>query len=340
MRTNLRMIAREAGVGLGTVSRALRGLAGVDPETLARVQAVADRLGYVRDPQLASAFSFARRAEKPVYRETLAFLAVEPEARYGRLAWLQGLLAGFAERAAGLGYAVRCIVTPREAKAQRALSRQLHAQGIRGVAVCPVTDWTPFELDLDWKRFAAVELGHSLWHPALTRVERDLADDFARMFTEIRKRGYRRIGLAMNRDDEVRRRWGVLAAYLLFHHRNPDLPALRPLEDVAGYTKRNLLRWVRQEKPEVIVVNGSEPLDWLQEAGWRFPEDIAVCRIDCIPGRPETGLAADYEQMGCAVVNLLSSALERGELGLPERPGVLSIPNRWNEGSTLPEDVR
>jgi LacI family transcriptional regulator len=337
------MIARETGVGLGTVSRALRGLAGVTPETQARILAAAGRLGYVRDPQLAHAFSFARRAEKPVYRETLAFLAAERESGYVNHPWLEQVCEGARSRAADLGYTVRCFSTPRLARAQRALSRQLRAQGIRGVAISAVIEWVPFELDMAWEHFAAVELGHSLWSPSLMRVERDLADDFARMFSEIQRRGYRRIGLAMNRDDEVRRRWSVLASYLLFRHRNEGLAGLaglRPLEDVFPYTRRDLLRWIRRERPDVIVVNGSEPLDWLREEGWRVPGDVAVCRIDCIPGRPETGLAADYRQMGRAGVNLLSNALEHGELGLPERPGVLSIPNRWSEGSTLPADVR
>lgn len=338
MRANLRLIAREAGVGLGTASRALRGLAGVDPQTQARVRAVADRLGYVRDPQLASAFSFARRTEKPVYRETLAFLAAEDPPNYSRLSWLDSIHSGFATRAAELGYAVRCFVTPRQTKAQRTLSRELHAQGIRGLGICPVINWAPFELDLQWEHFASVELGHSLWSPAqaLTRVERDLADDFARMFAEIKRRGYQRIGLAMNRDDELRRRWGVLSSYLLFQYQNPDLPKLRPMEAGHIYSANGLRDWIKKEKPDVIVVNGPEPLCWLEEAGWRSPKDFALCRIDSILGCAETGLAADYEQMGRAVVNLLSGSLERGELGLPTSPSVLSIANIWREGTTLP----
>ncbi len=43
-------VAREAGVSLATVSRALRGLPNVAPETRRRVQEVADRLGYRADP--------------------------------------------------------------------------------------------------------------------------------------------------------------------------------------------------------------------------------------------------------------------------------------------------
>ncbi|AHF90740.1 LacI family transcriptional regulator [Opitutaceae bacterium TAV5] len=338
MRTNLRAIAKEAGVGVATASRAMRGLANVSPAARRRVEEAARKLGYVRDPQLSSALAFARRPEKPVYRETFAFLGALPESEHAKIPWLRGIHAGFCERAANLGYTVRYITTPRQTRAQRVLSRELHSQGIRGLAVSSRPEWSPFSMELTWEHFAAVELGRALWSPSLPRVDREITDDFFGMFAEIRQRGYQRIGLAMSHTDEVRRRWSVLATYLLFQHQNRDLPALRPLEEEDGrdYSAKALERWIEREKPDVIVVNGSEPLDWLREAGWRVPEDVALCRIDCLPDRPETGLAGNYEQMGASAVDLLSSALERGELGLLTYPGVHSTPNRWHEGETLP----
>jgi LacI family gluconate utilization system Gnt-I transcriptional repressor len=49
-RTTLNDVAQAAGVSPITVSRALRGERAVDPELVARVQAAAQRLGYVPDP--------------------------------------------------------------------------------------------------------------------------------------------------------------------------------------------------------------------------------------------------------------------------------------------------
>lgn len=58
-----------------TVSYALRDMAGIPPETRKRVREVAEKLGYVRDPQMSYALTFARRRDKPVYRETIVLLA-------------------------------------------------------------------------------------------------------------------------------------------------------------------------------------------------------------------------------------------------------------------------
>ena len=50
MSMTIRDVAREAGVSTATVSRALRGLANVDPVTREHVRRVADRLDYVISP--------------------------------------------------------------------------------------------------------------------------------------------------------------------------------------------------------------------------------------------------------------------------------------------------
>ncbi len=335
MRVSLRSIASAAGVCVATASRALRDLKGVEPDTRERVLSVARKLGYVRDPLLATALAFARKAQKPVYRETLGFLAAVPERQRERFAWLIGIHRGVKDRAAALGYGLEWIEIPRQPRLQRALSRQLHARGIRGLVITPVVDRVLLKMDLDWDKFSAIEIGHVLWSPELPRVERDLADDYVRTFLRLKERGYRRIGLAMNIADEKRRRWAILAPYLLFQRQNLDLPALRPLEDESAYDAASLMRWLRREKPDVIVVNGDEPLDWLRARGREAPADIGVCRIDCVPGRPESGLRANYEQMGQSAVSLLTSSLERGELGIPAIRPILSVPNTWHEGATL-----
>ncbi|MFY8104189.1 MAG: LacI family DNA-binding transcriptional regulator, partial [Ramlibacter sp.] len=49
-RVTLADVARAAGVSPSTASRALRGERAVDPQLVARVQAMSDKLGYVPDP--------------------------------------------------------------------------------------------------------------------------------------------------------------------------------------------------------------------------------------------------------------------------------------------------
>lgn len=300
-----------------------------------RVCAIAEKLGYVRDPLLASALAFARKPAKAVFRETLGFLAAEPKTAFKGIAWLDGLFQGFRARATELGYSVECFRTPQEPEAQSALGWQLWAQGIRGIAIAPVVEWTPFRLQMPWEIFAAVELGHTLWEPELTRVERYVVEDFAILFAELKARGYCRIGLAMNWEDEARQRGVWLSQYLLFQYHNSDLAALQPFESEHSYTRERFMKWLQREKPDVIIVNGPVPYDWLCEEGVVVPEKIGVCRIDSVPGRTESGLRPNYQMMGRSAAKLLSGFLEHGELGRPASRQILSIPNTWYEGETL-----
>ncbi|WP_043585975.1 LacI family DNA-binding transcriptional regulator [Geminisphaera colitermitum] len=344
MRVSLRTIARETGLNVSTVSRALREFSSVDAETRRVVQAVARRLGYVRDPLLANALTFARRTDKPVYRETMAFLASVAVQDYAQYPWLVEIHAGAARRAAELGYGIERFRIPVAADRQRALGRQLRSRGMRGSVVCPVhpvIENSPVSLDMDWAHLTGVEIGHSLQEPTLPRVVRYLADDSAMMLERLHARGYRRIGLAMHRQDEETRRWAVLSACMLFvkFHRDTRFSCLFDAE--ADYSAAAFARWRRKFKPDVLIVNGPGVSEWVTAEGMRVPEDVGICRIDCIAGREESGLRVDYEHIGATAVNQLASILERGESNpmggggrTASRP-TMSIPSIWHEGRTL-----
>ncbi|EIP97855.1 transcriptional regulator [Opitutaceae bacterium TAV1] len=337
MRVNLRTLAAKAGVSLSTASRVLRGMPNVVEEKRQRVLKAAEELGYVRDSLMANAMSYARRSQKNAYREQLGFLSSEIWTHLDNLPWLQPCFDGFFAQAKKRGYWVKCFQINRNAEDQKVLSRKFWWQGIRGVAVTSPPAWAPFTMAIDWSRIAAVTVGRSLAAPLLPRVERESPEELFEVFEKIRDRGYRRIGLALSQADEERRRWNVRGSYLLFCDKNRDVPALAPLAERHPWSPDGLQQWLREEKPDAIVVNEGAAFDWLQAAGVRVPEDVALCRLDCMPGRPETGLAADHRSMGMEAANMLCDALEHGEIGMPATPKIVTLRNLWHEGVTLPD---
>ena len=60
-RTGIKDVAREAGVSITTVSKALNGYSDVKPETKKRIQQIAQRLNYMPD---ANARSLGGKARK------------------------------------------------------------------------------------------------------------------------------------------------------------------------------------------------------------------------------------------------------------------------------------
>ena len=204
----------------------------------------------------------------------------------------------------------------------------LFARGIRGLIVAPVTQWTRPDLDLSWEKFAAVELGHTLWNPRLHRVARDTFSDLSRTFERLLEWGFKRIGLALPEGDEVRRRYSPLATYLLFQQLNLSLPALRPLNPDWSWSAKGFLKWVRDQRPDVIVHNGPEVRDWLAQTRVRIN---TVQMGFCEPG--ESGIEPPYHEMGVAASDVVIRQLEMGELGLPMRPQVTLLEGvgvRWD----------
>lgn len=334
MSTNLRTIAQATGVSVSTVSCALRGLAKVDPATRARICAVAEQMGYVRNPQLSHALSFARkRQQSPSYRETLAVLTDYPLQTLDQptLNWAREMHRVISQRGTELGYKVEFFNVPNKPHSQKALSRQLYAQGIRGLLIMPRLGVPPYTLEIDFSKFACVEIGQTLNQLILPRVVRDISVDYLRLFDELQLRGYKRIGLAICEFEEKRRQWVILASYLLHLERNPGLLRL-PLLPL--YEEKAFIKWLKQSKPDVVVLNGSAMAQWLRNTGAKIPKEIGLCRIDTMPGE-ESGLCPNYAGIARSAINILTSSLERGEIGIPTDTPLLYVPSGWHEGGTL-----
>src|SRR3954469_24928240 len=74
----LKDIAREAGVSLMTVSRALRKHASVSPETQSKIERVAKELGYRPNPLISALMSYRRAGKAPHSHSVLAFVTSFP----------------------------------------------------------------------------------------------------------------------------------------------------------------------------------------------------------------------------------------------------------------------
>lgn len=306
------------------------------------VQEVAQKLGYIRDPLLAAAMTFARKPDKPVYRETIAFLTLSTIANDENLPWLSGVHNGVTEQAARMGYSIEHCRIPSQPQRQFALGRQLLARGIRGCIVYPTThdlQQRTISISMDWNEIAGVEIGHALVSPVLPCVIRNQADDIQMMLSNLHKRGYRRIGLAVSRMDEEKRRWAIHSACMLFAWQHSEIGYSAMFADEESYSCESFLRWVNKKSPDVLIINGPGVIKWLTHTGLSAPQDIGLCRIDSEATARESGLVVDYARFGSTAVNQLVMTLERAST-VPISTGsagalTISLPSMWHEGNTL-----
>ncbi|WP_269523057.1 LacI family DNA-binding transcriptional regulator [Coraliomargarita parva] len=336
MGANIREIANAAGVSTATVSRALRGLARVEPATRERVLAAAEKLGYSRDPLLSAALSRARHSKTPNYRETIGVLSETGLGKRVREEWSQRIWTELVNCSKRMGYAIESFVLPESAKSQLSLIRQLHARGIRGLVLPPKALLQHRDLVPEWGRFAVVEISHPLVGASFPRVQRLFQDDMAQLLRQLHVRGYRRIGLALNQVEELRRGEVIIASTLLYTRQHPELLLSGVLyEDGYAYDATGLVDWLEARKPDVIIANGANCYDWLNDAGFHFPDDLGLCRIDAMRERPESGLAVNYEAIARMAIVQLASRLEHDSSASVMPNAVVGIPSDWVEGTTL-----
>ncbi len=325
-------VAEAAGVHRTTVSLALRDSPKLPAATRAHVQAVAKRLDYRPDP-LVSALMTARVSRRhPVHQGTLAFLSNDTKrppdwARfpksYGRL------FRGAAERATERGYDLAPFWLREPGLTGAMFSRQLSDRGIHGLLIAPHSG-SDNRIDLDWSRFAVVELGYNLVEPQVHRVVHDYFGAMKRVWHEVLARGHQRIGFLLPENAVTKTRHLLRAAFIDAQQLLPPdarLPILSP----PRLTQDVIDPWLERGQPDAVIIGG------IQYPGsppsFRIPRRIPVFNLDCVRrGGGDVGIFQDWPAMGAIGVDLLIAQMGRGEYGLPAQPYSVLVAGHWQAG--------
>ena len=215
-------IAREVGVSVMTVSRALRNAPRVAPETRARVQAVAAALGYEPDPDLARLMHRVRSRKTVRFRAVIAVIREEvPQDNLLGPSYQYVPIEAIRQRALGHGYAVEEFWLGREGLTPKRLQKILLARGIEGVIVSPQSLQLPCS-KLDYSPFASVAFGYAMREPALHMCAGNMALGIQTAAEQLTALGYRRIGVAVTQWIVNRSQFGYSGG---FFHFQQSLPA-------------------------------------------------------------------------------------------------------------------
>src|SRR5688572_15026259 len=150
-----RQIAKASGLAVATVSYALRNDPKIPAATIARVQAVAEKMGYRPNPRVAALMAHIRRARPVATGERIAFLWLARPDPYVRTH------QGAKQRAEQLGYEMEDFVVRDRARDAPRLERILRTRRITGVVLSPLNPGeSSFALDWDWSRFSPAIIGN------------------------------------------------------------------------------------------------------------------------------------------------------------------------------------
>ncbi|HEY9250678.1 MAG TPA: LacI family DNA-binding transcriptional regulator [Rariglobus sp.] len=315
----MQTIADACGISRMAVSLALRRHPSIPEATRRRVAAKAEKLGYRPNPLVSALMAQMRGAKKPRYQATVAVIHDAEQADWrGMFPSARAMASGLASRADALGYGLDTfwLKDPRWAGKGR-LERALRHRGIAGLVVAPLPHGRE-SIDFDFSGFAASAVGLSLRRPLLASATSNYFQTVQMVHGKLVERGCRRIGLAMEaqQDERVRHQW--LGAYLACEAmlgRKTVSPG--PCERAA------FLRWMKRESLDAVM--SLEPA----HAAWVAGGAAYACLTLPPKSQGIAGARSNAAGIGAAAFDLVVAQLNRNERGVPAEARVLQIPARW-----------
>jgi LacI family transcriptional regulator len=338
MSVSLRELARRTGLSMAAVSQGLKGKGRLSPATREKIHLAAKVAGYQPDPVLSQAFSRMRKSRAQRYRETLGFI-MEWETKNGP-DYQKILHAAALEKAANMGYKLEEFAVLGKPSEHRRLSQVLRARGIRGLILLSRLGSPHPRLNLEWEHFAAVEIGRTLWHPrGLHRVESGGYQKVLEALHLLKKVGYRRIGMAVEPNQNKNQHGIFYAAFLLSQLRQPARQRI-PIYDPNGpWTEKTFRQWFLHNKPDVLFLHRMKTVSgWLAKMGLRIPQDISIFCTN-VQDDVWSGLSRNYAGLGSSAVEMVSLLLESGSLGIPPHSRSLQLDEIWRPGTTLSRPI-
>ena len=334
---SLSHVAKEAGVSKMTVSLALREDGRIPAATRKRIFETARRLGYKPNPDLSRVMAETAHTQHRKRGATLAFLSTEPNGEF--FSCHKEFFQAVTQRAAEYGYGVEPFWISDPSLTPARANGILWARGIRGVIIPSLSHDLYARgqrtLPLEWKKFCVVEIADTMIAPVINRVRHNHFGAMIKAFDELEALGYRRIGLCVSTEVDLRthHRWG--AAFLLWRAMRQDASTIKPLlpEEIVP---DQVVKWVRKHRLDAVLSPGVEVLQALRSGGMNVPADIGFASLDLWGEGSEavSGINQDRSILAGSAVDMLVTLIHRQASGIPERPLEWIYTGEWMAGQT------
>lgn len=249
---------------------------------------------------------------------------------------MQRLLGSVRARTEVLGYSFSLFNIAAFPENADRLRRTLRNRGIEGIILTSMGEAHDLSGRLDWGAFSVVSTTPSVARPQFHSVSPNHYDNALLIFNKLTQAGYRRIGLALptDRDLRVRHRWsGAMAWHILL---GPGSP-VAPLLDDGSKTGRDpgkLMSWLKEQRPDVVVTDLATQIvaTAIEHALPARARPPLVAMHWPVP-KADAGIDQNAEEIGATAVNILAGLIQHGEKGVPSMPHTTMIEGKWVKGT-------
>ena len=334
-------VARAAGVSKNTVSLALRNDPQIPEQTRVRIAALADSLGYRKNPTVAHLMAQLRSEAESGHKATLALLnANEDRNAFQSHPTIPTYIEGCRRRAARNGYSLDEFWLHDPMLDGARLNRILRMRNIRGVIVVGLmnSNRLPDRFLPTWEEFPCVVTGVRTRDPALSFACTDHHMLVMRAFENALRLGYKRPGLVLDRviDNLVECRF--TSGFLIAQNALPASRRLAPFYAVSEARQDPALfgKWLKREQPDLILTLYHVIHRWLDNLALRVPQDLGLIQLEWRADHPHwAGMNQHNDIVGEAAVEMVIGMIHNSERGVPLFPRATLLGSTWVEERTV-----
>ncbi len=340
-RVTMSDIAKACGVSSMTVSLALRNHPKISAATRSRILAKAEELGYVPDPMLAALNQYRSNSREKTKQSVLAWInPYHDPKRLRAMKEFDLYWQGAVKAAAEMGYGLEAFATTKMTFARmNTIFKTRNIRGILLAALCrpQFSDKNADFTEMPWQDYAIVRFGRSTAYPEAHFVTSAQTRNAITAFTNIQKKGYRRIGFVSD-DAPTKTFCGGAAIAQLSLPAEQQLPFLRfSLGEDRITRKTRFEEWLRAQAPDAVFTDCSQIPEFLSELNIRVPQDIALAATTIHDTPIDAGIDQNPEEIGRIAIRTLVSLINSQEFGIPEIRNEILVEGKWVDGSMMPD---
>jgi len=326
-KVRLEDIAKKLGVSKMTVSLALRNDFAVAEATRAKVKALAEKMGYRRDPLLSIHMSKLRRGGSTRFRPKLAFL--NPHSYRDKILESPAqtaFLKGSQERAAELGYEVEELWLGDDALKTCSLKTYFKRRGIHGF----ISLGEPLDKHIPWDCFPSVVVGYTMTKMGLHRVCNNQRRSAQMLIKELSLRGFKRVTMAMREELDKELDENYSSAFLSAQSWLPE-DARTPLYRPAAWDKKAYFKWLDAARPDAVAgLEVDMVVDWTLE--YNKVSGKSVAPVALAHNRNWAGFYGVDQRsvkVGASALEIVVQQITMGLSGIPSEPTLILLEGQW-----------
>ncbi len=334
-RVGLREVAQSAGVCLMTASLSLRDSPKISAATRERVRAVAAKLGYRPDAEIARLMGRLRASRTQRYSVAIALVDLCAGAEASEHFYVKRLRQGALAGAEALGFGVDLIRLRDYGDAQK-MMRVIRSRGITGGILLPSD--APVKLPASiWEGFSVVSATSAVVTPRFHCVVPNQLYNTMALIENIHGRGYQKVGAIFTESLEQRTAHCYSLA-LMWHGHGARVLILE--DDLSPEAREEkIVEWLRTHSVDVVFAQNADLV--ARALRTRLSRtNVGLVSLSTIEGGPIAYQDELPDYIGESAVSLLVGMMHNNETGVPSHPRVTTVDGVFREAPSVRSSPR